>query len=515
MFEDIVKDLRAHYATGVTRSYDYRMSQLKGVLRMVRERKSEFLQALSEDIGKHFGEGELCERGLVETEILDVMDGLYEWMHSSAVSTPLFLLPASAYNVKEPHGLVLVIAPFNYALNLALTPLVWAIATGNVAILKPSEIMPKTSAKLASLLPLYVESKAYRVVEGGKETVQGLLEHRFDFIFFTGSPRVGRIIHQAANKWLTPTCLELGGKSPCIVDETCYDLKLAARRIIWAKFTNAGQTCIAPDYLLLHKNIKEKFLSYCQSEVTQMFGEEPKKSEYFTRLVTPDATKRMEYIIDEAKKSKDLKIFFGGEVDVSNRYCAPTFITNVPMNDDSEFLMMKEEIFGPILPVLDYEDLNKVYDFINKKEYPLAIYIYSHSKKICDETLNRCSSGSACVNDSMLHFACSTIPFGGKGLSGLGSAHSTSLDTFSQQRGVLRRYDHVLGDIPLRYAPYTKGKVRLFGLLLSSLRGINLPPVRNLGFYLRKCCHISTWLNLAVYAFAIYGITQLKTKIQM
>lgn len=217
----------------------------------------------------------------------------------------------------------------------------------------------------------------------------------------------------------------------------------------------------------------------------------------------------MERIIEEAKNSDEVNIFLGGEVDISSRYCAPTMIINVPWANASKYTMMNEEIFGPILPVLEYEDLKEVYKFINQKEYPLAIYIFSNSKKICDETVNACSSGTACVNDCMLHYACSTIPFGGKGLSGLGSAHSTSLDTFSQQRGVLRRYDHYLGDIPLRYAPYTSTKLNLFVGLVKGLRGINLPPMHNLGLYFRKLRYLSTWVNISIYAFAVYGVIQL------
>ncbi|MEL6603646.1 MAG: aldehyde dehydrogenase [Cyanobacteria bacterium J06614_10] len=450
--QTLVQTQRTFFATGKTKSIDYRLYQLKQLKSAILERQDAIVQAAKADLGRPEFEG-YFEIGVL-AELSYVIKYLKSWAKPQKVGLPIAQLPGSAWVQSEPLGCVLIIGPWNYPFQLVISPLIGAIAAGNCAIIKPSEIAPATSAVVAELIAATFPPEYVAVQEGGVETSQALLAEKFDHIFFTGGTRVGKIVMEAAAKQLTPVTLELGGKSPCIVDAN-VDVKVAAKRIVWGKYLNAGQTCVAPDYLLVHEKVKPALLSALQVVIREAFGDDPAQSPDLSRLVSDRQFDRVASLLE----GEDILI--GGQTDRAERFIAPTVLNNVSWDAP----VMQEEIFGPVLPVLSYQDIDSAIAQINARPKPLALYIFSRDEALQNHILSATSSGGACINDVFLHVAIWGMPFGGVGDSGIGAYHGkTSFDTFSHQKSVLKK--PFWPDIDWRYPPY-KDKVEFFKKIIS------------------------------------------------
>lgn len=450
----IVDTLRGTFRTGRTFPLQWRKNQLKNLIRMLKEREEIFLDALQMDLGRPSVEGFAGEVGQSMAEADHALKNLSSWARDERIPTPLAMQPGKCRIVREPLGVVLIIGPWNYPLSLMLTPLVGALAAGNCAVLKPSELTPHASAALAEWIPRYFDDGAVRVVEGGIEVASGLLKQRFDHIFYTGNGTVGRIVMEAAAKHLTPVTLELGGKSPCIIDDD-VDLNVAAHRIVWGKFFNAGQTCVAPDYLLVSEKIEDALLGRLQAVITEFYGSNPRLSPDFGRIVNDRHHARLTSLLDGGD------IVIGGQHDIDGRYVAPTILRNVQLDHP----LMKDEIFGPLLPVISVRSMEEAIDFVNDRPKPLALYIFSNNRSHVDKVLTRTSSGGACVNDAITHLSVPELPFGGVGASGMGAYHGrSSFETFSHRKSILDKATWV--DPSLRYPPYDDTKLRMLKHLL-------------------------------------------------
>ncbi|MBS1905866.1 MAG: aldehyde dehydrogenase family protein [Actinobacteria bacterium] len=435
--------LRARFDTGVTRSYRWRRAQLRGLRRMLREHRDQWHAALRTDLGKHPVESDVAEIGIVLREIDHALRRLRRWMRPRRVGVPLVLAPATARIVPEPLGVVLVIGPWNYPLQLVLNPLVGALAAGNAAVLKPSELAGATSAALAALLPRYVDPRAVRVVEGGAEATQRLLHERFDHVFFTGSETVGRIIAQEAARTLTPVTLELGGKSPVFIDDT-VDLAVTARRLMWGKLLNAGQTCVAPDYVLATPSTAQALIPHLERAVREMYGDDPARSPDYGRIVTPRHAERLAELLDGHRPS------FGGTVSPADRYVAPTVVDAA----EPHSRLMQEEIFGPILPIVHVASAGEARAFIRARPAPLAAYVFTRRRAVRRAFLRETTSGALGFGAPAAHLGAPELPFGGVGASGHGRYHGRhSFDTFSHARAVLRKPLHP-DTMALAYPPY-------------------------------------------------------------
>lgn len=445
--------LRSTFASGRTRSIEWRIRQLEAIRRMLVDREDEILDALHVDVGKPRLEGWIAEVGFMVKEVDHTLKHLAEWMRPEKVAAPLVLQPARAEIHKEPLGVCLVIAPWNYPFQLAMAPLVGALSAGNCVLIKPSEVAPHTSALLARLLPQYLEPDAVAVVEGGVRETTELLEQQFDHIFYTGNGHVGRIVMTAAAKHLTPVVLELGGKSPCIVDKQ-VDLDVAARRITWGKFYNAGQTCVAPDYVLVHEQVRDAFLDKVRGTVREFYGDDPKKSPDYGRIVNERHHKRLSQLLGSGEPVTRV------DVDEADRYISPTVLRDVSTDSKA----MEDEIFGPILPVLSYREPEEAVRFINERPKPLALYVFSENESLQSRILASTSSGGVSINHVWLHLGVPDLPFGGVGESGLGAYHGKySFDTFTHKKGVLKK--PLKMDPPIMYPPYDGLKARLLKLL--------------------------------------------------
>ena len=426
---DRIAALRASFDSRKTRPEKWRRDQLYRLMTMIEENESTINEALQADLGKSGFEARMTETGTVLSEIEHTLSKLKGWMKPKKVSTPLSNQPGHSRVVYEPLGVALIISPWNYPVNLTLMPLIGAIAAGNCAAIKPSEVSANTSKLLASLIPAYLDTEAFDVFEGGADVSTELLEQRFDHIFFTGSEGIGRIVMTAAAKHLTPVTLELGGKSPCIIAADS-DLALAARRVAWGKFLNAGQTCIAPDYVMVDETVAQKFVAEMKGAIEAFFGKDPKTSPDYPRIISHRHFDRVKGLITGGTAAT------GGESDRESRYIAPTLLTDVHRDAD----VMREEIFGPVLPVMTYDVLDEAISFITSRPKPLALYVFSGSSEIQNEVIERTSSGGACINDVVMHLAVPELPFGGVGTSGMGAYHGrTSFDTFSHARAVLTK----------------------------------------------------------------------------
>jgi acyl-CoA reductase-like NAD-dependent aldehyde dehydrogenase len=449
----LVDAQRRAFAGGRTLTVAARRELLRRLLALVTEHEPRILEALRADLGKAPYEGYLSEVGLLRSEIRGALRRVAAWSRPRRVPTPLRLFPGVSRVIPEPRGVVLIIAPWNYPCLLSLAPLAAALAAGNCAVVKPSELAPRTSAVLAEMLGGGFEADTVAVVEGGRETAAALLEQVFDHIFFTGGTAVGQIVLQAAAAHLTPVTLELGGKSPCIVDASA-DLPLAARRIVAGKFLNAGQTCIAPDYLLVHQRVRDELLMRLKTRIRESYGAEPALSPDYARIVNDRHFRRLEALLGQGR------IVIGGECDLAARYIAPTLLTDVTWQDP----VMQEEIFGPLLPVLTFEKLSEAVAAVNRRPTPLAFYLFSRNRRETREVLRRASFGSGCVNDTMVQFASPHLPFGGAGASGMGRYHGRAgFDAFSNLKSVLRRFGG--WEPPLRFPPYPRSLRRLKAFL--------------------------------------------------
>ncbi|KAG9464255.1 hypothetical protein GDO78_020243 [Eleutherodactylus coqui] len=459
-YEETVNRLRSSFREGKTRPLQFRISQLKALNKFVEENKEQILESLKKDMKKPLFEVELSEFSLLKSEINLALNNLTTWTADEHVSKNLVTALDSAFIRKEPFGVVLIISPWNYPVNLSLIPLVGAIAAGNCAVLKPSEMSQNTEKLLADGLSRYLDKDCFAVVLAGVEGTTRLLENKFDYIFFTGSPNVGRIIMMAAAKHLTPVTLELGGKNPCYVHDEC-DIKNAARRIAWARYFNAGQICLAPDYVLCSDHIKEKLLSELQSSIHEFYGEDPKQSPDFARIISVQHFKRVSALLACGK------IVTGGQTDESEKYIAPTILVDVKESDP----VMQEEIFGPILPILTVSGFDEAINFINDREKPLAAYVFSSNSQIVHQFLDRTSSGGFCANDGFMHNIIPSLPFGGVGHSGMGMYRGKfSFDTFSHSRACLLRSDGREKLNEMRYPPYNESRLGFLQYAMETKR---------------------------------------------
>ncbi|KAJ9671075.1 hypothetical protein PVL29_027186 [Vitis rotundifolia] len=456
----LVKELRGSFNAGKTKSYEWRIAQLKGIEKMIDEREKDIIEALHEDLSKPELEAFVSEVSMSKGACKLALKELGHWMKPEKAKTSMTTYPSSAEIVSEPLGVVLVISTWNYPFLLSIDPVIGAIAAGNAVVLKPSEIAPAISTLLSKLLEEYLDNSSIRVVEGAVAETTALLEQKWDKIFYTGSPRVGRIVMAAAAKHLTPVTLELGGKCPVVVDSN-VNLQVAVRRIIAGKWAcNNGQACIAPDYVITTKDFAPKLIDVLRHELEEFFGKNPIESEDMSRIVSVQHFKRLTRLLDEDEVSD--KIIIGGQRDENQLKIAPTILVDVP--EDTE--IMKEEIFGPLLPILTVENLEESFDVINSKSKPLAAYLFSENKQLQKDFVNNISSGGMLINDTILHLTVSSLPFGGVGESGMGSYHGKfSFDTFSHKKAVL--YRGFTGESPARYPPYTPGKLKLLKTLTS------------------------------------------------
>jgi aldehyde dehydrogenase (NAD+) len=438
----------------IDRSYDWRMSQLSALKRLITENDDAISDALWSDLRKSKFECMASEQGVVLSEIEVTLKNLKKWMKPRKVSTPLFSQFGSSQIVFEPYGLTLIIGTWNYPINLTLAPLVGAIAGGNGAIVKPSEIAVHTGALLSQLIPRYLDPSAFKVVQGGKDETDLLLNKKFDLIFFTGSGPVGKIILQKAAEHLTPVVLELGGKSPAIVLPDA-DIKVCAKRIAWGKFMNAGQTCVAPDYVIVHSSVREHFLQELKLNLNLFYGEDAKASPDYCRIINSKNYDRLTGLL------KSLTVLYGGAFDKDSLYISPTIVNAKP-----EDAVMQDEIFGPILPIVEMSDTTQIIDFINNRPKPLALYVFTQDKSVIEAFIGKTSSGSLCVNDDVIHMPIVSLPFGGVGASGMGNYHGKySFKTFTHAKGILHKSNWF--DAPFRYAPYTETKAKILKWLMS------------------------------------------------
>ncbi|WAP51926.1 aldehyde dehydrogenase family protein [Arthrobacter sp. ATA002] len=449
-----VAAVRRTYDSGRTRPLAWRRAQLQGLIRMLAECETDLGAALARDLGKNRLEGYLTELSITRAEAEYALKHLSEWTRVTKVPVPLGLQPASAKTEPQPLGVVLIIAPWNYPVQLLLAPLIGALAAGNAAVLKPSELAPATSAAVAELLPRYLDPDAAVVVEGGREVSTALLAERFDSIFFTGGERVGRVVLQAAAKYLTPVTLELGGKSPAVVLDGNF--AATARRLVYGKLLNAGQTCVAPDYVLVTEEAAPKLRKHLVRAVTELFGKDPAKSPDLGRIINEQHWDRLHGLLDSGT------VLAGGRGDRDALYLEPTILTDV----SPESPVMQEEIFGPILPVLTVRDLDEAMSFINARPVPLASYLYTQSAAARKSFERGVRAGSVNHNVSTVQLAVPGLPFGSAGASGTGAYHGKySFDTFSQLRPVFTK-GTALDTLKVAYPPYNGLKRRLLRRLL-------------------------------------------------
>ena len=445
--QELVRAQRAYFDTGATRPYAFRLAQLKKLQQALRDNEQLLEQAMMQDFRKAPMEVYMCETGMVLEELRFHLKHLKGWMRERAVPTPLAQFPAKSFVSPEPYGVALIISPWNYPVQLCLSPLVGAISGGNCAVVKPSAYAPATSRALAKLLGETFDPEYIAVVEGGREENKALLDERFDFIFFTGSPAVGRVVMQSAAKYLTPVCLELGGKSPVIVTESA-DIAVAARRIAFGKVLNAGQTCVEPDYCFVHKSVEAAFLDAYRKALAEFFPDG--RFDEMPVIVNEKHYHRVKGLLAGQTAA------IGGETDDETRFIAPTVLTGV----SPESPIMQEEIFGPVLPVMTYEKLDECIRFIHSREKPLALYLFTKNRADERRILDTCSFGGGCINDTIVHLATSHMPFGGVGASGMGCYHGKqSFETFTHTRSILKKANWL--DLPMRYHPYSEGKLRM------------------------------------------------------
>ncbi len=438
--DDILTSQRAYFAGGATLPIAARKKALRQLDEAIRKWEKPLAEALWRDLHKSYEEAYMTEISIVLGEIRNHLRNIDRWCRDERVRTPLKMMPSRSRIVSEPLGCTLIISPWNYPVQLLLNPLVGALSAGCTAILKPSPYVPNVSSVVQEMIESTFSPEYVAVVQGDRTVNQALLEHRYDLIFFTGSPSLGRKVMTAAAKNLTPVILELGGKSPCIVDNEA-DIKLVARRIAWGKSLNAGQTCIAPDYLLVHADVKDKFVKALQNSFRSLLGREPQKAKHFVRIVNDRAFERLTGYLDGAK------ILFGGEYDSRDRYIEPTVVEASPSD-----AIMQEEIFGPIFPIITIHNTEEAVQFVNSREKPLALY-YFGSERMGRYVIRHTSSGGACINDTIMHIANENLPFGGVGNSGLGTYHGRlSFDAFSHRRSVVTTPTWL--DLPMRYMPY-------------------------------------------------------------
>ncbi len=448
-----MSEMRDFFQTGTTLDVAWRKKQLKALRASISNHESAILKALHEDLGKSDFEGFATELGIVYSEIDQHLKHLDAWSRPKRVRSTILSFPSRSYIVKQPLGVVLIMSPWNYPFQLAMAPLVAALSAGNCAVVKPSRYSSNTSMVIAEILAKTFPSDYVTSFEGGSEMNTALLNYRFDHIFFTGSPTVGKIVMQKAARFLTPITLELGGKSPVIIDEGTK-LSLAAKSIAWGKFLNAGQTCIAPDYVLVRGELKERFIEELIAAIQSMYGTNPLNNSEFPKIINQKHFSRLAELLEEGT------LTYGGQLDPKLMKIAPTILTEPNL----ESPLMTDEIFGPILPVLAYDQFEEAFAFIEKREHPLALYYFGKNKQNEKRVVETLLYGGGCINDTVLHLSNPHLPFGGVGASGMGSYHAQQgFLTFSHRKSILKKYTFL--DVPLRYAPF-KGKFSLLKRLI-------------------------------------------------
>ncbi|MCD8124632.1 MAG: aldehyde dehydrogenase [Lachnospiraceae bacterium] len=450
----IVERQRAYFATGATLPVEERIHSLRKLQASILKHESQINDAVKADLGKSAFESYMCETGIVLSEISYMLRHIRSYAKEKTVYTPLAQFHAHSYKKPSPHGVVLILSPWNYPFQLALDPLVDALAAGNTAVVKPSAYSPHTSAVIGQILAECFPPEYVATVTGGRAENTALLHEHFDYIFFTGSPTVGREVMRCASEHLTPVTLELGGKSPCIVEQSA-NLKLTARRLVFGKYLNCGQTCVAPDYLLCDASIREPLLQEIRREITRQFGERPLENPDYGKIINEKHFRRLLGLIDPDK------VIVGGESEPEKLRIAPTVMDGVTFSD----AVMGEEIFGPILPVLTYESLDSAIAQINARPHPLALYIFTGKKSVADKVTSSVGFGGGCINDTIIHLATSEMGFGGFGESGMGSYHGrVGFETFSHTKSIVDKKSWM--DLPLRYQPYTAAAEKLVRMFM-------------------------------------------------
>ncbi|MBM3828483.1 MAG: aldehyde dehydrogenase family protein [Actinobacteria bacterium] len=451
---NVADTLRSVYNSGYTRPLAWRKQQLERMIRMLEENEADFLAALKTDLGKPSVEGFITDIAFVTGEIKLMLKNLEKWNKPRRVRTPIVTMPAKSVLMPEPLGVVLVIAPWNYPVQLLLVPAAGAIAAGNTVVMKPSEVSAATSTVLARLVPRYMDTKAVTLVEGGVPETTALLAEHYDHIFYTGNGTVGRIVMTAAAKNLTPVTLELGGKSPVIIDSSA-NLKVAARRIAWGKWLNAGQTCVAPDYVLIEETLHQPFIDEVRKAVDEFYGSDPHTSDSYGRIVSAHHFARLQRLMSNGTMA------LGGDTKEDERYISPTVLVDV----DLESPLMTEEIFGPLLPVVPVKSVDEAIAFVSARPHPLALYVFAEKTSVIDDVLSRTTAGGVTVNGTLMHLTSPYLPFGGVGESGMGGYHGeSSVRLFQHMKPVLKRGTKI--DPALAYPPYTEKKARLFRKVL-------------------------------------------------
>ncbi|HFV7391139.1 TPA: aldehyde dehydrogenase [Staphylococcus aureus] len=442
-------DSKAFFNTQQTKDISFRKEQLKKLSKAIKSYESDILEALYTDLGKNKVEAYATEIGITLKSIKNARKELKNWTKTKNVDTPLYLFPTKSYIKKEPYGTVLIIAPFNYPFQLVFEPLIGAIAAGNTAIIKPSELTPNVARVIKRLINETFDANYIEVIEGGIEETQTLIHLPFDYVFFTGSENVGKIVYQAASENLVPVTLEMGGKSPVIVDETA-NIKVASDRICFGKFTNAGQTCVAPDYILVHESVKDDLITALSKTLREFYGQNIQQSPDYGRIVNLKHYHRLTSLLNSAQ----MNIVFGGHSDEDERYIEPTLLDHVT-NDSA---IMQEEIFGPILPILTYQSLDEAIAFIHQRPKPLSLYLFSEDENATQRVINELSFGGGAINDTLMHLANPKLPFGGVGASGMGRYHGKySFDTFTHEKSYIFKSTRLESGVHL--PPY-KGKFK-------------------------------------------------------
>lgn len=449
--DEILESQRKYFRSGVTLSIPFRIEMLKKLYSTIQSYEKEIEVAIKEDLGKSGFESYMCETGLVLSEISYMIKHVRKFARKHKVHTPLAQFASSSYQLSSPYGNTLIMSPWNYPFLLTIDPLVDAIAAGNTAIVKPSAYSPQTSALIEKMISECFDKQYVAVITGGRKENAELLNKKFDFVFFTGSQNVGKEVLRHTAEHLTPAVLELGGKSPCIVDNTAK-IKLAAKRIVFGKYLNCGQTCVAPDYILCQRDIKDQFVKEVINQVKIQYGENPLNNPDYGKIVNEKHFVRLCSLIDNDK------VVLGGNTNKETLQIAPTIMDHVTFDD----AVMQEEIFGPIMPILTFDQFDEIYDLLTSQAKPLALYLFSEDKEHINAITKRCSYGGGCINDTVIHLATSEMGFGGVGESGMGAYHGkVGFDAFSHTKSIVDKKTWM--DLPMRYQPYQKG---IYGKIL-------------------------------------------------
>ena len=450
---DLIQKQRYFFSTGATKAVKFRKEQLRNLRDKIKTNEQPILDALYRDVRKPPFEAFMTEIGPVLEDLKDAIRHVEKWAAPTAMKTPLSMFPARSKVYHDPYGVALIISPWNYPFNLLMAPLIGALAAGNCAILKTSPLAPNTSGAIKELLGSIFPEEYVALVQGHRNVTKALLEERFDYIFFTGGATVGKAVYEAAAKYLTPVTLELGGKSPCIVADDA-DIDITARRLAWGKFVNAGQTCVAPDYLLISNRVKDKLFSAMILQIERFYGSDPQKSEHYARIISDNHFDRVSSLM------QGCAIVTGGRTDAADRYIAPTILDDVKLDAP----VMQEEIFGPILPTITVGAIEESIEIVNSLPKPLSLYLFTEDGELKKKVLNETSSGGGCINDTLLHVGNVHVPFGGVGMSGMGAYHGQeSFRTFSHRKSIVEKSRWL--DNSVRYPPYSKYGIKLLRIL--------------------------------------------------